>query len=75
VHRQFARLTLEEDFFYAHGIMPQETWRVLHPLHDAESHDGRHRPTGLAPTCWNLCTSMVPRIRATSRNNVAANER
>lgn len=34
VHRQF---------------MPQETWRVLHPLHDAESRDGRHRPTGLAP--------------------------
>jgi uncharacterized protein len=48
VHRQFARLTLEEDYLYAYGIMPQETKRVLHPRHDAESRDGRHRPTGLA---------------------------
>ena len=48
VHRQFMRLTLEEDFLYAYGIMSQETWRLLHPRHDAESRDGRHRPTGLA---------------------------
>lgn len=48
VHQQFARLKLEEDFLYAYGILPQETWRLLHPRHDAETRDGRHRPTGLA---------------------------
>ncbi|MGH7156364.1 MAG: DNA glycosylase AlkZ-like family protein [Acetobacteraceae bacterium] len=48
VHRQFARLRLEEDFFYAYGLMPQATWNLLQPRHDAESHDGRHRPVGLA---------------------------
>lgn len=48
VQRHFARLTLEEDFLYAYGIMPHDTWRTLHPRHDADSHDGQHRPAGLA---------------------------
>jgi uncharacterized protein len=48
VQRHFARLKLEEDFLYAYGIMPPETWRVLHPRHDADSRDGQHRPEGLA---------------------------
>jgi uncharacterized protein YcaQ len=48
VHRRFARLRLEEDFLYAYGIMPRETWRVLHPRHDLQRPDGRHLPTGLA---------------------------
>ncbi|MCL2429638.1 MAG: winged helix DNA-binding domain-containing protein, partial [Alphaproteobacteria bacterium] len=48
VHRHFARLKLEEDFLYAYGVLPHETWQLLHPRHDRESRDGRHRPTGLA---------------------------
>lgn len=49
LERQFARLRLEEDFLYAYGIMPRETWRLLHPRHDPDSSDGgRHVPTGLA---------------------------
>jgi hypothetical protein len=48
VQRHFARLKLEEDFLYAYGLMPQETWRLLHPRHDADSGDGQHRPAGLA---------------------------
>ena len=48
VQRQFSRLKAEEDFLYAYGIMPRDTWRLLHPRHDADSSDGRHAPTGLA---------------------------
>jgi len=48
LERQFARLRLEEDFLYAYGIMPQDTWRLLHPRHDPDSDGGRHAPTGLA---------------------------
>ncbi len=48
LERQFARLRLEEDFLYAYGIMPRETWRLLHPRHDPESDGGRHVPEGLA---------------------------
>ncbi len=48
LERQFARLRLEEDFLYAYGIMPRDTWRLLHPRHDPDSGDGRHAPTGLA---------------------------
>lgn len=48
VQRRFARLKLEEDFLYAYGIMPRETWCLLHPRHDADSRDGIHRPSGLA---------------------------
>jgi uncharacterized protein len=29
--RQYHRLGLEEDRFYAHGFMPRSTWRLLHP--------------------------------------------
>ncbi len=29
--RQYSRLGLEEDRFYAHGFMPHSTWRLLHP--------------------------------------------
>jgi uncharacterized protein YcaQ len=45
---RFAPLRLEEDFLYAYGIMPRDTWRLLHPRHDPDSDSGRHVPTGLA---------------------------
>ncbi len=48
LERRFARLGLEEDFLYAYGIMPQETWRLLHPRHDPDGKDGRHVPDPLA---------------------------
>jgi uncharacterized protein len=48
LERHFARLRLEEDFLYAYGIMPQDTWRLLHPRHDKDSDNGRHTPAGLA---------------------------
>ncbi len=48
LERRFARLGLEEDFLYAYGFMPRDTVRLLHPRHDPDSDDGRHRPTGLA---------------------------
>ncbi|HVC60319.1 MAG TPA: crosslink repair DNA glycosylase YcaQ family protein [Acetobacteraceae bacterium] len=48
LQRRFTRLGLEEDFLYAYGIMPRDTWRLLHPRHDADSSDGRHVPAGLA---------------------------
>jgi hypothetical protein len=48
LERRFAQLRLEEDFLYAYGIMPHDTWRLLHPRHDTDSSDGRHVPTGLA---------------------------
>ncbi|MEJ0019278.1 MAG: crosslink repair DNA glycosylase YcaQ family protein [Acetobacteraceae bacterium] len=31
LHRRFVRLGLEEDFLYAYGFMPRETFRLLHP--------------------------------------------
>ncbi len=31
LERHFARLGLEEDFLYAYGFMPRETYRLLHP--------------------------------------------
>jgi len=48
LERQFVRLKAEEDFLYAYGIMPRDTWRLLHPRHDEQSEDGRHKPAGLA---------------------------
>jgi hypothetical protein len=48
LQRRFASLRLEEDFLYAYGIMPQDTWRLLHPRHDPDSGNGRHTPSGLA---------------------------
>ena len=48
LERRFEKLGAEEDFLYAYGIMPRETWRLLHPRHDEQSGDGRHEPTGLA---------------------------
>lgn len=46
--RGFARLRLEEDFLYAYGFMPRDTFQLLHPRHDTNCHDGRHVPEGLA---------------------------
>ena len=48
LERRYPRLGLHEDFLYAYGIMPEASWRLLHPRHDAASVDGRHVPTGLA---------------------------
>jgi uncharacterized protein YcaQ len=31
LERRFARLGLEEDFLYAYGFMPRDTYRLLHP--------------------------------------------
>src|SRR3954469_9872260 len=31
LERRFAGLGLEEDFLYAYGFMPRETYRLLHP--------------------------------------------
>src|SRR5262245_8499127 len=31
LERRFGRLELEEDFLYAYGFMPTETYRLLHP--------------------------------------------
>jgi uncharacterized protein YcaQ len=46
--RAFARLRLEEDFLYAYGFMPRDTFALLHPRHDVSCDDGRHVPDGLA---------------------------
>lgn len=48
LERRFAALGLEEDYLYAYGFLPRATAQLLHPRHDPESPDGRHRPTGLA---------------------------
>jgi uncharacterized protein len=48
LERRYPRLGLHEDFLYAYGFMPEATWRLLHPRHDAASTDGRHVPAGLA---------------------------
>jgi uncharacterized protein len=48
LERRFAALKLEEDFLHAYGFMPRVTFRLLHPRHDPEGPDGRHRPGGLA---------------------------
>lgn len=48
VERRFAQLRLEEDFLYAYGVMPRDTWRLLHPRHDVDGDGGRHVPGGLA---------------------------
>ncbi len=48
LQRSFAQLGLEEDFLYAYGIMPRDTWRLLHPRHDPDSDGGHHVPAGLA---------------------------
>ena len=48
LEQRFALLDVEEDFFYAYGIVPRDTWRLLHPRHDEQSEDGRHTPSGLA---------------------------
>jgi uncharacterized protein len=48
LQRRFAPLRLEEDFLYVYGIMPRDTWRLLHPRYDPDGDDGRHVPTGLA---------------------------
>jgi uncharacterized protein YcaQ len=48
LERRFRGLEAEEDYLYAYGFMPLETARLLHPRHDPESADGRHRPAGLA---------------------------
>ncbi|MEA2258219.1 MAG: uncharacterized protein QOJ51_1044, partial [Acidobacteriaceae bacterium] len=31
INRKYRSLKLEEDFLYAYGFMPLETWRLLHP--------------------------------------------
>ena len=31
LERRFTKLGLEEDFLYAYGFMPRETYRLLHP--------------------------------------------
>lgn len=48
LERRFARLGLEEDFFYAYGFMPPEMMRLLHPRPDAEDPEADYRPRGLA---------------------------
>jgi uncharacterized protein YcaQ len=48
LQRRFSALRLEEDFLYAYGIMPRDTWRLLHPRHDPDGTGGRHAPSGLA---------------------------
>jgi uncharacterized protein len=48
VQRRFGKLGMEEDYLYAYGIMPRDTWRLLHPRHDPDGDGGRHAPTGLA---------------------------
>ncbi|HET6194391.1 MAG TPA: crosslink repair DNA glycosylase YcaQ family protein [Acetobacteraceae bacterium] len=47
LERRFARLGLEEDFLYAYGFMPRDTFRLLHPRDPATT--GRLEvPTDLA---------------------------
>ena len=48
LERRFARLGLEEDYLYAYGFLPRTSADLLHPRHDPDSPDGRHRPQGLA---------------------------
>ncbi|HRH89318.1 MAG TPA: crosslink repair DNA glycosylase YcaQ family protein, partial [Rubrivivax sp.] len=47
LERRFAALGLEEDYLYAYGFLPRATAQLLHPRHDPEEPDGRHRPAGL----------------------------
>jgi uncharacterized protein YcaQ len=42
LERRFARLELEEDYFYAYGFMPRATYRLLHPRSDPAT-SGRWR--------------------------------
>jgi uncharacterized protein len=47
LERRFARLGLEEDFFYAYGFMPRDTARLLHPR-DPETSGRYEVPRDLA---------------------------
>ena len=46
--RAYHRLGLEEFYLHAYGFGTAGLRALLHPRHDQESPDGRHRPTGLA---------------------------
>jgi uncharacterized protein YcaQ len=46
LERRFARLGIEEDYLYAYGFMPGETWQLVHPRLDP--HGEKHVPSGLA---------------------------
>lgn len=54
LERRFAALGLEEDYLYAYGFLPRATAQLLHPRHDPESPDGRHRPQGLAADVFDF---------------------
>src|SRR5579872_4264805 len=47
LERRFARLGLEEDFLYAYGFMPGDTFRLLHPR-DPETSGRYEVPRALA---------------------------
>jgi uncharacterized protein YcaQ len=48
LERRFARLGLEEDYFYAYGFMPRATYRLLHPRPDPATSDRFRVPDELA---------------------------
>jgi uncharacterized protein len=48
LERRFGRLGLEEDFLYAYGFMPRETYRLLHPRPDPASSGRWQVPQDLA---------------------------
>ena len=52
LERRFPRLELEEDFLHAHGFMPRDTWRLLHPRSDPLRAGQAYEPTGLAAEVW-----------------------
>lgn len=55
LERRFASLDLEEDFLYAYGFMPRETYRLLHP-----------RPVTDA---WQVTDEMAARVLAFVREH------
>lgn len=57
LERRFARLGLEEDFLYAYGFMPKETYRLLHP-----------RPDPAATGYWRVPDDLAAEVLAFVRD-------
>lgn len=45
--REYARLNLDEDYFYTYGAMPRELMFLLHPRPSRKQPGRRYHPTGL----------------------------
>ena len=56
LERRFTKLGLEEDFLYAYGFMPRETYRLLHPRAVTDRWGGTR--TSSPRAFWILCASV-----------------